>query len=291
MKNFLWCNKRTLKVWLLCLLPLWLTPASAEEPLIFALHPYLHTTTLIERFTPLIDYLSGRLNRKIVIHIAKSYADHIQNMALGEVDFGFMGPASYVQLWQSGAAHQLLGRLKYGEKSSFRGAIIVRQESPLTTLAELKGHSFAFGDPNSTLSSQVPRGMLAKAGVELTDLSRFNHLKNHHNVALAVLMGNYDAGAIKSEVYDEYAERGLRALSWSPFIATHPFVASPRLPKRVADEIAEILYDIERQPDAPTILNDIEKGVTAIIPAKAADYQNLADYIAPYVDREKTVVP
>ncbi len=266
--------------------------ASAEQQsLVFAIHPYLNATSLIERFTPLIDYLAKKTNTRIEIHVASSYQKHIDAILSGEVDIAFMGPALYLKLMHMNKDIIALGRLGYADRNTFRGAIIVHQDSTMTSLAELANKRFAFGDPNSTLSSLVPKSLLASAGVNLSDLSKFAYLGNHHNVALAVLMGKYDAGGIKDEVYYKYKLRGLKVLQWTPYIPTHIFIAKPQIGKEKVKQLQQILLTIHKETSGLTILNKIKKGVTRIIPAHFSEYAELEDIILPYftISTEKVV--
>ncbi len=261
------------------------TPLQAAEnndrPLIFGVHPYLHPTTLIERFTPLTDYLAKQMGQDILIRVGSDYNDHIEAIIQGKVDFAFLGPSLYIKLTQNNKQFTPLGRLSFSGKKLFRGAIIVRQDSNIKSLKDLRGKKFALGDPDSTLSSLLPISMLSDAGIQLEDLSEYTHLTNHHNVALSVLLGKYDAGGVKEEVLNEYQSRGLKAIQWSPEIPTHLFVARAGLPQQKINTLSQLLQNLHKQTGASDILQNIKKGTTAIIPAKLEEYGKLRELIAP----------
>ena len=100
----------------------------------------------------------------------------------------------------------LLARLERNGKAVLVGHIVVPEHSPLRNVGELRGKAFAFGDPESTMSSVVPQAVLAAAGISLSDLSRYANYRGHSNVALAVLRGGGRWGGEK---------RGLRRLHGS----------------------------------------------------------------------------
>ena len=248
---------------------------ASSEPIIVGVHPYLQPSVLIQRFEPLAKYLQDNLKQPVRIRVSTSYEDHIQAFALGEIDLGFFGPASFIKLTNGKQRYRPLGRLSFGGKDTIRGAIVVRQDSPFRSLSDLAGRRFAFGDPNSTLSNLVPRKMLHDAGIGLNDLGNYSNLKNHHNVALAVLFGKYDAGSVKAEVFQEFESRGLRALQWSPEIPTHLFVAGPRLSDKQSRWLAQLMQNLNGSEQASNILSPIKKGTTGIIPVKANEYEPL----------------
>lgn len=265
---------------LLILLPLSFPAQAVKQALVFGVHPYLHSTTLVERFTPLVKYLSEKLGRDIQMRVGTSYQGHIDAFTRGEIDFAYFGPAPFIKLTENNKSFRPLGRLSFSGQDTFRGAIIVHKDSDIKSLADLAGKSFAFGDPNSTLSSLVPRRMLQDAGVELEDLAGYSYLNNHHNVALAVLVGKYDAGGVKSEVFKKYQARGLQVLQWTPEIPTHLFVAGPGLDAAQAEQISVLLQSLKDDPRAKNIMQSIKKGTTAIIPASISEYEELRKLIS-----------
>ena len=177
---------------------------SAGTGLSLGVHPYLPATEIMARFSPLARYLAQGLGVPVSVEIAPDYDAHIEALGEGAVDIAFLGPASYVRLVQMHGPHPLLARLAVHDKSAFRGVVAVKAESSLQTLADLRGKRFAFGDPNSTMSALVPTAMLRQSGVLPGDLASVAHLSNHRNVALGVLSGQFDVGAMKEETFKQY---------------------------------------------------------------------------------------
>jgi len=250
-----------------------------KEVLFFGLHSYLPSSILLEKYTPLTEYLSKKMGVDIHIKVSSSYKDHIDHISSGKYDFSFIGPASFIKLTQNKNEYPLLGRLSFAGKNTFRGCIIIHQNSKIRTLTELKAKNFAFGDPESTLSSKVPQRLLQDAGIYLSDLKSHSHLKNHHNVALAVLMGDYDAGGIKEEVFYQYQSRGLKALQWSPDIPSHLFIARNNMNEVRINQIKNLLQELHLNPNADKILQNIKKGTIGIVPAQIEEYEQLRQMI------------
>jgi phosphonate transport system substrate-binding protein len=267
--------KPTILLWLLILTPV----QAADEELILGVHPYLHATTLMERFTPLADHLGRTLGVPVRVKVGSSYSDHIAAAGHGKVDIAFMGPAPYVRLVERFGPRPLLGRLSFNGSTYFQGVIAVPVASDVRSLSDISGKNFAFGDPESTMSTLVPTYMLQSAGVKISDLGGYAHLENHHNVVLGVLLGKYDAGAMKAEVFHAYRERGLKALAWSPEISSHLFVASPALSEELVGKLQRAMWDLHYTPEGRQILNAIKKGTTALVPVQDSDYANLREIL------------
>src|SRR5574337_807100 len=201
----------------------------AQQPLKLAVHPYLSSSELVRRFTPLAEYLSSALKRPVAVELSNSYGAQINKIGNDKVHIAFMGPASYVILTRYFGQKPLLAGFESNGKKTFRGVIVTNKNSRITSLQHLKGKKFAFGDYDSTMSHLVPRSMLLQQGVDVADLATHMHLATNDNIALSVLAGNFDAGAVKEEIYLKYRAEGLRAVAFTPEIIDHVFVASSLL--------------------------------------------------------------
>lgn len=253
--------------------------ASAKDVLTLGIHPYKSPAKLIKAYTPLAEYLAKKIGMPVHITISKDYQTHIEAIGTDQLDIAYMGPASYVSLQKHYGERPLLARQQIHGKSTFQGKIIARNDSPLQSLAELKGKSFAFGDPSSTMSHLVPRYMLWKAGVGVEQLARHKFLGSHDNVALAVLTGEYTAGAVKEAVFYKYQKRGLKALSTTPALSEHLFVASKTLDPAIVDKLRKALYSLSDAPNGIAIMSSIKPDMTAMVPVKDADYDNLREIL------------
>lgn len=246
---------------------------------VFGVHPYLTAKELLERFSPLINYLSEELDKPMVLRIAKTYASHIERVGENKVDIAYMGPAPYVKLVKKYGHKPLLAKIQVKGQSTFQGAIIVAQNSPIKTLADLRGKGFAFGSPNSTMSHFVPRFVLWKAGMTTQQLSHYKFIKNHENVVLGVLLGEFEAGAIKKDIFSRYAQKGIRVLTWTPPITVHVFVATQRFPSHKLDKLRTLFLDINNHSKGKTILTSIKKSITGITKVKDEDYEELRNIL------------
>jgi len=250
-------------------------PQTEQSPLILGVHPYKSAATLVASYKPLASYLSRKTGRTITVKIARDYRAHIQSIGEDKLDIAYMGPASYVELVARYGKKPLLARQAIHGSPTFQGKIVVRRDSTLSTLAELAGKRFAFGDPASTMSHLVPRYMLRQAGVTVNQLAGHHFLGSHDNVALAVLAGDYDAGAVKEAVYKKYQARGLKVLATTPALSEHLFVTRSKLPASIRRTLREALYVLKDDPQGPAIMGSIKSGLTAWVPVTDADYDNL----------------
>jgi len=248
---------------------------SSGAPLVLAVFPYLPPAEVSARFTPLAELLARALGRPVTVRVGRNYAEHIEAVGTDSVDLAYLGPASYVKIVSRYGSKPLLARQVIGGDPLLHGEIIVRQDSALRSLQELRGKRFAFGDAEATTGAVVPAAMLRAAGVPLSALAQTAFLKSHRNVALAVLAGDFDAGAIREDAFLEYAPRGLRALAHQPAVANDLFVASARLPAPQVDALRRTLLALPQSSPGRAAMAAIDPAMTALVPARDGDYDDL----------------
>lgn len=246
-----------------------------EETLTLQVHPYLPASELMNRFSPLTDYLYRKTSRKIICNISKDYQEHIDMIGKDRVDVAYLGPASYVKVTEHYGSKPILARLEINGTPLFRGVVVTRKSSGISKLGDLEGKRFAFGDKNSTMSYLVPLFMLHEAGINRDNLAGYSFLDSHSNVALGVLVGDFDAGAVKEEVFYKYKDRGLKDLEWTPAISEHLFVTRSSLPVETVEALRNALLHLRFESDAQSIMFAIKENMTALVPAKDDDYDNL----------------
>lgn len=236
------------------------TATRAEEPagkplaLTFGVYQTDKATEMYKRFTPFLEQLSDdlgkRLNRPtdIQLTIFKSYDDGIEALVAGKVDFVHFGPASYITAKGKKPGIELLAMEHENGEKRFKGVVIVAKDSPIQSLADLKGKRFAFGDPNSTIGRYLVQAELVKNGIFARDLAGYPTLKyfeRHDQVAAAVEHGDFDAGSVKFSTYKKASEKGgLRKIAEFDNV-TKPLVAREGLERPVFAAIQQALYEFK----------------------------------------------
>jgi len=247
-----------------------------ETALILAVHPYMSHNEINRKFKPLAEFIAARLKRDVEIRVGETYQKHIQAVGKNEVDIAFMGPASYVTLVERFGPRPLLARLSVNGRPVIRGHIVTRRDSRIRALPDLKGKRFAFGNRASTMSYLVPRYVLARAGVDLGSLGDYRFFRSHEDVAVAVLAGDADAGAMKAETFEKYWNRGLRSIKTTPGVSEHLFVTradlSPALISRIRQAMLAVRLGV---PNGRKILHSLRPNATALVPVTDADYEYL----------------
>ncbi len=249
--------------------------ASAQQKtltLTFGVYPTDKATVMYRTFTPMIDELEDRvakrLNQPVDIHLTifRSYEDGIDALCKGTVDFVHFGPASSIVAKQRAPGIKLLAMEHENGEKRFQGVIFVGKDSPIHTLADLKGKRFAFGDPNSTIGRWLVQAELVKAGVVADDLASFKYLERHDQVADVVVHGDFDAGSVKMSTFQKAnAKSELRSIATFENV-TKPVVAREGLDQPVFEAIQSALIEMKE----PALFKDLK--ISGFMSTSDAEY-------------------
>jgi phosphonate transport system substrate-binding protein len=259
----------------LLVLTAWRGAGAAEGGLILGVHPYLSHTELLVRFRPLARYLERRLTIPVSIRVGRDYQEHVDQIGRDRVDIAYIGPVSYVRLSETYAPKPLLARLQRNGRAALDGHIVVRERSDIRNLDDLAGRTLGLGDPNSTMSSVVPIAVLHDHGIPLERLAGHVRYKGHSNIAFAVLSGQVDAGAVKSEVFERFRAQGLRSLARLPEVSEHLFLSRADLEPALIDKVRQALLDAHRSGDGLNALRALHADATALVEVHDEDYAGL----------------
>lgn len=242
---------------------------AAKQALVFGVHPFKRPSEIYSMFRPLVKQLSKALNREVKLVIGKSYKDIIEKYKQGKVDFGYFDPAAYIMAHSESGVIPM-ARIKLNGKSNSNGVIVYRAGSKISSLSELQGKRFIFGDLYSATSHYAQHYMLMMAGVELEDLKKFHFTSNQDNVALNVLNYNFDAGAMKLSDAKRYQGQGLKVLALSQPIPGHLFAARNTLPPEVIKTIQASILKTRIK-----LLKTIDPAVSGVELAQDREYDRI----------------
>ena len=135
----------------------------------------------------------------VKVVLAADYAGVIQGFAAGQLEASYMSPTAYAGAWMEskGNVIPLLTTQEKDGSTSYIAVMYVRADSGITTLAQMKGRSLAWSDPNSASGYLIPRAEFRAAGIDPEPgkfFGRTGFAGGHEQAVVAVLGRQYDAG-------------------------------------------------------------------------------------------------
>ncbi|MDY6803926.1 MAG: phosphate/phosphite/phosphonate ABC transporter substrate-binding protein [Cyanobacteriota bacterium] len=160
-------------------------------------------------YNGLIDYLSQATDRPFIL-VAHTLEDQFTQVKQGNVDFVFSNPLAAVQMRRLYGLKFLatLKRPKTGKE--FGGLIIVRSDSDLEKLEDLRGKNVVclnFQTAAGGCNFQIYH--LRQKGIDpFADFGSFRELQSQDNIVFSVLNGTFDAGFIRTGQLEKMLAEG-----------------------------------------------------------------------------------
>jgi phosphonate transport system substrate-binding protein len=156
-----------------------------------------NTQDRLRRYDSFQKLLQEKLNIPIKMFPAADYSGVMQGFAAGQLDATEFSPAAFAGTWLDCQCVEPVVVPQEKDGSIFYiAAMIVRKDSGINAIDDMKGHSLAFTDPNSASGYLIPAATLRAKGIDLADgkyFSRTGFSGGHEQGVIAVLNRQYDA--------------------------------------------------------------------------------------------------
>lgn len=151
----------------------------------------------LESWEPILDEVSERSGIDIELEVAKDHQALLEMMKDEEIDMGYLTPIYYVKASQEMECVPIVLEKRL-DSSYYRGGFIVRKDSDIESLKDLKGKRLALtAEKDSTSGYYLPIARLNRAGIDYKNDLDVVFTGKHINVIKSVSYGLADAGAIK----------------------------------------------------------------------------------------------
>jgi phosphonate transport system substrate-binding protein len=217
---------------------------SPDNPITITFVPSGDSGKITKAGTDIADCLNKMTGLSFKIEVGTSFGASIEAMGAGKAQVGFLNTFSVLlaeEKYQIIPALAVLRNyasididpdfaLKGQIEPFYKGEFIANVNSGIKTIADLKGKTFCFVDPNSTSGYIVPRIVLAANGIDPDkDFKATQNAGSHNNVGIAVYKGDCDAGSTYIDILTD-AAANLKATYPDITDKVKPFFVTDRIP-------------------------------------------------------------
>jgi phosphonate transport system substrate-binding protein len=234
-----------------------------QTPLRVAISAMISPSITKRYYEELFRIVGTKVGRPTQLIQRKTYAEVNDLVESRSVDLAFVCSGPYV-LGHDKFGMELLVLPVVDGASVYRSYVLVKPGSGMKSFEDLRGHRFAFTDPDSNTGCLVPRFMLAK--IQTTPESFFSDTffaHSHDNAIKAVADGMADGAAVDSLIYDflkttdPAAVSGTVVLHTSPPYAIPPVVVHPGLDPTLKAKLKEAMLRLHQDQSARPLLDRI----------------------------------
>lgn len=243
------------------------------QPLIIGVLPTQSFKEQQRMIEPLEKYLEKSLETEVNFQIASDYKQIVKWLVDGKIDMAYVAAVSYLEALEQGAEIEpLVAPIdKYTGRPWYRAAIVVKADSNIKTLKQLKGKRVEEVNKSSTSGYLMPFSALNELGINpKREFKQVIYPGTHAKTLEALKNGDIDAAATNIPYYLKQQKMGklkpeeFRVIWESPPIPPSLIVVSKKLG---ADSIKKLKISFLNTPE----------GIEDIFGRQSAGYTSVED--------------
>ncbi|CAK1245672.1 ABC-type phosphate/phosphonate transport system [Fructobacillus tropaeoli] len=257
--------------------------------------PSTNAETMLAKAKPLENLLSKKLGIPVHVSVATSYNTAVEAMGSKKVDMGFLPPDSYVTAQKQYGVKAILQSTKLAMKdnntgettdkvvNTYKSMIIVKSNSPIKSIEDLKVKKIATQSAISTSGYLFPVVELYKKGINVVKDSTLVQVKGHDQGVMSVLNGDTDAAFVYDDVRTNVQKdqpdvfKDTRVIYYSNPIPNDTISLRKGVTSSDAKKIQKAMMEIAKTDEGKKALADgySWQGVTE---AKESSFDNVRQY-------------
>ncbi len=262
--------------------------------------PSQNAGTLEAKAKPLEKLLGDQLGIPVKVSVSTDYNTIIEAMASKKVDIGFLPPTGYVMAHDKGAANVLLQAQRYGVDDQtgqptkdlvdwYKSEFIVKKDSKINSIKDLKGKKIAFQDVTSSAGYVWPAASLMDAGIDPTKDVQGVTVKGHDQAVISVLNGDVDAAVVfqdaRNIVKKDYPNvfNDTKIIKFTQKIPNDTISVRSDMNKDWVKKVQDAFVEIGKDPNGKKIIEEIysHEGYTP-------SNDKVFDIVRDYAEKVKT---
>ncbi len=254
------------------------TRTYAKEEIVIGLIPEENIFKQMDRYRPLGDYLGKRLGIKVRFTILSRYGDIIDRFRTKNLDGAFLGALTSVIAMDRLNLEPVARPVLMDGSSSVEGWLIVRKDSKIRNIKDMKNKTIAFVDRATATGFLFAIAYLREHGIEspLNYFREYYFTGSHASSLLSVLDGKADIGVAKDTIVrermanDPMIEEEIMVIARSIKFPNTTLCIRNDMERKLKDEILRILLEMEKDSEGRDILNKM--GAIRFIRASKDDF-------------------
>jgi phosphonate transport system substrate-binding protein len=267
-------------------------PTKARPEYVFAVLPVQNPAHLFKIYAPLIDYLNSNIdNAHFQLQASRSFADFEKKLYARHFHIAIPNPYETVNAVRHG--YRVIGKM--GNDDNFRGVILVRRDSKIKQIQDLRGKTVSFPAPTALAAALMPQFYLHNHGIDINHDIKLMYSGSHDSTIMNVYLGNASAGAVWQQQWQAFtSERSDIAsqleMRWQTgTLPDNGLVVRDDVPEAVIEQVKNALFTLHQSADGRQILATI--GTSHFEAADDKRYDVVREFIQQFTQQVRPLEP
>lgn len=252
--------------------------------------PFNTPETLFAIYQPLIDYLNVRLGGPVLeLEASRDYEAFEQKLYYRNFDFALSNPYQTVMAVTNG--FRIFAKM--GDDDQARGLILLRRDSPISAVGDLKGKTISYPAPSALAATLLPQAYLHEHGLDTQKDVDNRYVGSEESSILSVYLGRAAAGTTWPSAWvrfqrDDPAKAAELTVKWeTPSLPNGGWVARDDIPPELVDKLTTLLLSLHESEEGRRLLDHML--VSRFEPATDSTYQPVQDFLRQFNDTVRPV--
>lgn len=254
-----------------------------ERTYVLGVHPLHNPERLFEIFNPLAVYLGQKIpGTSFKIEASRSYAAYDKKLYAGKFDFSLPNPFQTVNSLKHG--YRVFGKM--GDDQNFRGIILVRKDSGIKKMSDLKGKAVSFPAPTALAATMMPQFYMQKNGLEVMKDIEVRYVGSQESSIMNAYLGNTAAGVTWPPPWNLLSEERpeLKAEMY-PIWETDPLpnnglVVRDDISPELVAKVSKVIFSLHEDKAGQAILSSM--GLSTFEAANNETYQPVINFLEEF---------
>jgi len=239
-----------------------ITGTTEARELKIGLIPELNVFKQVERYRPIGEYIYKKTDIKIKFTILSRYGNIIHRFHEKNLDGAFWGSFIGAMAIKKLEIIPIARPVNLDGTSTYYGYILVRKDSNIKNVSDMKGKVIAFVERTTTTGYIFPKAYFREHGIK--DLDKFfkeYYFTGSHDAAIyAVLNREADIACVKNTIYellsskDPRIKKELFIIARSPDVPSNTLGLKKDISRTVREKIKSTLLEMHKDPEGQKVL-------------------------------------
>jgi phosphonate transport system substrate-binding protein len=255
-------------------------PLPQTTEFIFAVHPLHNPERLYAVYGPIADYLSAKIpNVRFRLEASRNYEEYERKLFARHFHFALPNPYQTMRSLKYG--YRVFGKM--GDDDNFRGIILVRADSSIEKVSDLKGKKISYPAATALAATIMPQYYLHTHGLDINRDVENVYVGSQESSIMNVYHGYVAAGATWPVPWRKFEEqypdkaRSLLVKWQTESLPNNALVVRDDVPTDVVEKVASLLFSLQENEVGHKLLEAIP--LSRFEPASNETYEAVRIYI------------
>ncbi len=224
---------------------------------IFGVHPLHNPKRLFEVYQPMVEYINSRLNgSKLRLEASRNYASF--DKKLREEYFDFSLPNPYQTINAANSGYKIFGKM--ADDENFRGIILVRKDSSIEKVTDLRGKIVSYPAPTALAATMMPQWYMYKNGLDVQHDIQNSYVGSQESSIMNVYLGKSAAASTWPPPWLAFIQERPEIakeveIKWeTSYLPNNGLIAKKDVPQELIDKVSKIIFALHKSEEGRKIL-------------------------------------